>query len=97
MAQEEKCPEIKNIILLDIECPTNYEKVTVDGKDRCYLYGTDAKTWADAATYCSGESGGYLAVITSEAEQTALKTWLNSKSKFMQKTFLHLQNVHSVN
>ena len=68
-------------IVLATTCPADYTKLTFDGKEGCFNYGADAKSWADAETYCTGKSGGNLAVISSEAEMTAIKTWLVSNSK----------------
>jgi len=62
-------------------CPTGWDKVTVDGKEKCYKYGATQGSWDTAKTYCSGE-GGHLAVVTSEAEQSALRTYLKGQADF---------------
>merc|ERR1711972_961266 len=62
----QKC--VSGTVTSTTTCPADYTKLTFDGKEGCFNYGADAKSWADAETYCTGKSGGNLAVISSEAE-----------------------------
>ena len=74
---------LKGILFLAKTCPTDYDKVTVDGKTHCYYWHPTMDQFDASQTICEGKSNGHLAVITSEAEMSALRTWLKTKGKYL--------------